>query len=303
MADPKVSTDEYLGLKDKYLSGEGLSLEEEARRQHGKQGKKYGRGRTVVGVDGKAHFVPLGMEPADFIFAGNRNYDDLTAQEYRASDAIQTQVGQNELLGPSQAAAAAQDPYAQQGTSNVYDAYRDIVQQGGITNADRARMQQGFAEAGQQDRSRREAMQNQMASRGMAGQGAEMSALLANEQATTAANAGVNRDMVIAGQQRADQALGGMGAMSAQHFGMGFQAGGAQDMNAIMTANKQTETRLKNFESQQAAQTAKDDAYNRTQDAQLDLGIKQRDETNRQVTERVGQENKRRDNEITKQRE
>lgn len=243
---------------------EGTLTPEEAReRAFLRSGDKAHRTQTVFDAEGNPTVIQDRENAETWTLRDLPNSGDAPKRaDFTHRGLIYEEAGGNEFLANSRAGMAAQDAYAQQGTADVYDAYRDIATQGGMTAADRARMQQGFRQTGQQDRARREALQNQMAARGMAGQGTEMAALLSNEQATTAANTDINLGMNIASQQRADQALQGMGAMSAQYFDQGYASGSAQDAFSQYNAELLTNERRNKMAEMRDVEQMKHDTRN-----------------------------------------
>ena len=117
-----------------------------------------------------------------------------------------------------------------QPTREIYQDFRDIYAQGGLTAIDRAKYeaakQQNLAVAKQQ----RDATLANMQARGMGGSGAELAAVLAGQQA---ANQNISQEslaMNAAALERANQALYGAGTMAGQLYEQEYQTGTAADL-------------------------------------------------------------------------
>ena len=141
--------------------------------------------------------------------------DDLTYQAALESGDI--------MLGDSAAGQAAADPeaiaaqrQALEQLSGDAQTFRDIYAQGGYTDAERAQMERSMMQARQNERSQRQAIEQNMAARGMMGGGQQLAAQLAAQQgqANTAQMQGA--EIAAAGQERALRALAQAGDLTGQ---------------------------------------------------------------------------------------
>jgi hypothetical protein len=98
----------------------------------------------------------------------------------------------------------------------------DIYSSGGITDADRARMQLGEMEVGRQMRASREADLAALQARGMGGSGAEMASMLSAQQSGADGLFARDAEIQSRAQDRAMDALSGMGSLGGQMRGQSF---------------------------------------------------------------------------------
>lgn len=155
--------------------------------------------------------------------------EDLTYQASQESGDI--------MLGDSAAGQAAADPeaiaaqrQALKQLSGDAATFRDIYDQGGYTDVERAQLERTMSQARQNERSQREAIGQRMAARGMMGGGQELASQLAAQQgqANTAQLQGA--EIAAAGQERALRSLaqagdltGQSGRLSSQMRGQSFE--------------------------------------------------------------------------------
>lgn len=155
--------------------------------------------------------------------------EDLT---YRAA-----QESGDIMLGDSAAGQAAADPEAIAAQRQALEqlsgdaaTFRDIYDQGGYTDVERAQLERTMSQARQNERSQREAIGQRMAARGMMGGGQELASQLAAQQgqANTAQLQGA--EIAAAGQERALRSLaqagdltGQSGRLSSQMRGQSFE--------------------------------------------------------------------------------
>lgn len=162
-------------------------------------------------------------------------------------------------LGNAQADANAigQQRYAM-------DALRGIVDEGGLTQADRARMQLGEMEVGRSMRASREADLAAMQARGMGGSGAEMASVLGAQQAGADGLFSRDAEMQIEAQRRRDAAISALGGMAGDVRGQSFdeaatRGSATDDLNRWNTERRQgwyednTDRRNQSRESRSAA--------------------------------------------------
>jgi len=148
---------------------------------------------------------------------------------------------------------------------------QDVYKEGGLTEADRARIELGRSQAGQAARAQRDADLAALEARGMGGSGANQAARLSAGQGFTQSMADADLQMQIQAQQRALQAMTGAGNMAGQARGQSLQEGNAaNDFNEWVTnrhqevANSQVDARNKTGESRVAARKQR---YKDLQDA------------------------------------
>lgn len=183
---------------------------------------------------------------------------------------------------PSRAAMAQDDPYGnmaqyaamdqtQQGygqLGDVYKDFRDIYQQGGMTDIDRARWEEMKNRNLLAQKAQREATLQNMEARGMGGSGAELASVLQGQQAgnqnMSAESLGINAQAM----QRAIDALGGAAnvsqaqgalagqlgnqglARSEQVFNEQYQTGTAADIVNQFNTQNLRDTQMRNAQAQ-----------------------------------------------------
>jgi hypothetical protein len=125
------------------------------------------------------------------------------------------------------------DPRFEQSQIDALSNISEIAR-GGITDADKAAMEESQLEAGIADRGRQEAVLQSMARRGMSGSGSELAASLSSAQAASGSAAADQRAMVQGAQQRALQAMIQQGSLAGNIRGQGFgeaeRRAGAEDI-------------------------------------------------------------------------
>ena len=171
------------------------------------------------------------------------------------------------VISPEQEQAISQDPSAMLKVATdprLKDAQMQALQQmsqvsrEGITPTEQAALQQVRTQVNQQDTARRQALLQNMASRGMAGSGAELAAQLQGAQAAAEQQSGQGLNIAAQAQARALQAMTGAGTMSGQMRSQDFgeQAAKAQaaDEVAKFNALQRAGSQQRNVGSQLAAQ-------------------------------------------------
>lgn len=139
---------------------------------------------------------------------------------------------------------AIADPHAREAQFSALRNMQNIASSGGITTEDRARLNNINLNTTQQDASRRGALMQNMAARGMGGSSAELAAQLQAQQSGTNRAASQSLDVNSQAQMRALNAMmqsGQMaGNMRSQDFQEKTEAARAQDMiNNFNTRNQQ----------------------------------------------------------------
>jgi hypothetical protein len=132
-----------------------------------------------------------------------------------------------------QAQGASADADAIAAQDMALSGLADVYQGGGLTNADRARMQLGEMEVGRSMRASREADLAALQARGMGGSGAEMASMLGAQQAGADGLFQRDADIQVHAEDRAMDALAGMGSLGSQQRGQSFDesAWNAQNSN------------------------------------------------------------------------
>lgn len=117
---------------------------------------------------------------------------------------------------------------------------QDVYRQGGLTDADRARMELGRSQAGQAARAQREADMAALEARGMGGSGALQASMMGANQGFTQSMADADLQMQIAAQQRALQAMTGAAGVAGQARGQSLgEANAVNDFNQWATGREQ----------------------------------------------------------------
>lgn len=182
-------------------------------------------GTVIGGITGSDARSEMARE--DFYRAQQRadasyllNY--IPSAEELAVDYEAPEMGE---LGPesSQQAQAEADPFWQRQQRDAAYALQDIYRSGGLTDADRARMQLGQDEVGRWMRSQREADQAQLQARGMGGSGASLASMLSAQQGGASAISQREAQMQIEAQRRALEAMQASGQLSSTARGQSFE--------------------------------------------------------------------------------
>lgn len=145
-------------------------------------------------------------------------------------------------MGDSAMSGISVDPRLKQNQNNSLDALSQIVQGGGMTAQDKANMAKMQSEVAQADRGRREAIMQNMGSRGMGGSGMELLSQLQSGQAATDRASQSGLDIAGQAQARALDAIAQSGTLSGamrdQDFGEQSKVAQAKDaINQFNTAN------------------------------------------------------------------
>jgi hypothetical protein len=113
------------------------------------------------------------------------------------------------FLGQSAEGQAYADMGAMMAQKNALKQLEGIYSQGGYTDMEREQINQAMQQARAQERAQSMAVQQQMASRGMAGSGSQMAAQMAAQQGAMNRGRLASAEMVAQGQMRALRALEG----------------------------------------------------------------------------------------------
>lgn len=164
------------------------------------------------------------------------------------------------LLEGSSMSSIQLDPSLMASQMDALAALEEISSSGGLTAADRSRLNQIAQDEARQSRGAREAIIQNAQARGMGGSGLELMAQLQNQQ--DAATRQSTRDLDVAGmaQERALQALmqqGNLaGQISNQSFNQQAQKAQAQDAIAQFNAQNMNQFNLANTQAKNQAQAA-----------------------------------------------
>lgn len=157
--------------------------------------------------------------------------------------------------GPSAMEGIALDPALRQQQMASLDALKDLAANGGMTAADKANLSRIQNDVAAADRGRREAIRQNMASRGMGGSGMDLLAQLQSNQAATDRAAQQGLDVAGMAEQRALDAMTRSGQMAGslrdQDFGQASQVAQAQD--AISRFNAANRNQFAQFNANQRA--------------------------------------------------
>lgn len=183
--------------------------------------------------------IPLIGGPADAAYAeaeARRNesgWDALLDYAPTANDLAVDYEQDPGVAADWQAQGASADADAVAAQDLALRGLSDIATSGGLTAADRARMQLGEMEVGRSMRASREADLAAMQARGMGGSGAEMASMLGAQQAGADGLFSRDADIQINAEQRAMDALAGVGNLGSQQRGQSFDesAWNAQNQN------------------------------------------------------------------------
>jgi hypothetical protein len=144
-------------------------------------------------------------------------------------DALTVDYEQSQYANPQE-----RDQFALGQERSAISALEDIYNSGGLTDADRQRLQASQMQIGQGMRSQREADAAALQARGMGGSGAEIASMLGAQQSGANASFSAMADVNTQAQQRALEAMTSAGQMA------GSRAGAADQFNQWMTGHQQS---------------------------------------------------------------
>ncbi len=162
------------------------------------------------------------------------------------------------LAGRSEMDNVTTDPKLQAAQMGALDSLQDIANNGGMTTADKANLNQISLDEATKAKGQRDAIIQNAQSRGLGGSGLDLMAQLQNEQ-NSATNKST-RDLNVAGmaQQRALDALmqeGNLaGSVQNQQFNQGAQKANANDAIAKFNAQNQQGVNMQNAQAHNVAQ-------------------------------------------------
>jgi hypothetical protein len=189
------------------------------------------------------------------------------------------------------------DPRLKEAQLRALGSFEDIAESGGMNLTDKANLSKIQADNAAAERGSREAIMQNMRSRGVSGSGLELAAALDNQQASAQRNSQQGLDVAAAAERRALEAIMNAGTlggqMQNQEFNQKAQIAQANDaINRFNTSNSQDvlqrNTALKNHANQ----------YNLTNDqriADTNVGL-----TNQQEMHNKGLVQGRFDNQVKK---
>jgi hypothetical protein len=173
------------------------------------------------------------------------NYESVSAaQASRAPDVaaerVNASTAERALVDRSAMEGVSTDPRLKQAQLAALASMQEIGSSGGMTATERAQLARVQGEVAQADRGRREAILQNMRSRGMGGSGMELLAQLQSSQGATDRASQAGLDIAGMAQQRALQAInqaGGMaGGIRGQDFDEQSQIAAARDAIAKFNA-------------------------------------------------------------------
>lgn len=157
-------------------------------------------------------------------------------------DPVEATTIQASTMGDSAFNDISSDPRLREAQLSALSELEGISEAGGMTAADEANMNRMISQVNQQDRGRREAIQQNMARRGMGGSGMELLAQMQNSQASTDRASQQGLDIQGMAQARALEAMMQSGQLAGgirgQDFGEAAQKAAAQDAIAQFNAGQ-----------------------------------------------------------------
>lgn len=144
------------------------------------------------------------------------------AREISAEPDVNWQGAQQTTLGPSAMENVSSDPRLREAQMAALGSLAEIADNGGLTLADRANLEKIRGQTATADRGRREAILQNMKSRGMGGSGMELLAQLDSSQAAGDQEAQASLDIAGQAQQRALEAMMQRGNMAGSIRGQDF---------------------------------------------------------------------------------
>lgn len=171
------------------------------------------------------------------------------------------------------------DPRLKQAQLAALSKLEEVGNQGGLSFEDRSRLNHIQSELNRNEQANRQAIMQNMASRGMGGSGFELAAQLANQQGAAERASTAGLDVKAQAERRALEALMGAGQLGGQIRGQEFdekaRAAQAQDsINQFNAANRQS-VQNANVDRRNVAQQANLQERQRVADSNVELRNKQ----------------------------
>jgi len=203
----------------------------------------------------------------------------LYLEEMKQQGVLTPELEQNILQGESQMQSIALDPALRQAQMGALSQLGDIADSGGRTLSDKAQLNSIMQEIATDTRGRNEAVQQEMARRGMGGSSMELGSKLMNQQNASqlAANQGLNSAAMS--EQRALEAmlqganLGGQ--IRGQDFGEAASKAQADDAISKFNAQLAAGTQQRNVDRGNYAQGANLGEKQRIADMNAQMGNQQ----------------------------
>lgn len=171
------------------------------------------------------------------------------------------------------------DPRLKQSQMDALSALQGISNSGGLMLGDQANLQKLLGQAASDDRGRREAIQQNLQERNMAGSGMELAQKLASAQDASTRQNQAATDTAAQAQQNALQALmqGGQlgGQIRGQDFDQQARAAQARDSIAQFNAQNSQQANLQNMQNRQAANVYNTDRGNQVLDQNVGISNQQ----------------------------
>lgn len=190
---------------------------------------------------------------------------DITKMQVQLEQLVQQgsitpEEAQAVLQQQSEMSGISTDPRFKQAQMDALMGLQEISDEGGLTAADRAKLNQINTEENTAARGQREAILQNMAARGLGGSGMELLSQMQNQQESATRKSQRDMDVAALAQERALQALmqaGQMGGqMQAQEFGQQAQVAGAQDAINRFNAQNRQDVNMANVNARNQAQQA-----------------------------------------------
>lgn len=185
------------------------------------------------------------IKPADYKWLNNYVAQTTGNEPDVGFKGLNTQTAKAAELNGTAYDQIGSDPRLKDAQLGALSKMQELASQGGMNAADTANLSRIQGDAAQADRGRRDAIQQQMASRGMGGSGMDMLSQLQSSQAATDRQAQQGLDVAGMAQQRALDAMMKQGAMAGdmrnQDFSQQSRVADARDAAAKFNAANTTQ--------------------------------------------------------------
>lgn len=182
----------------------------------------------------------------------------LYLEQLQQQGLLTPELEQSILQGDSAYAGISTDPRLKQAQLDALSSLRDVGSSGGMNMEDRARLSQVQSESGRAEKASRDAITQNMQSRGIGGSGFELAAQLSNQQGSAERAAQAGLEVNAQAQKRALEAMmqaGTLGGqMQSQDFSQQAQKANATDAISQFNAQNRTNAQARNVASQNSAQ-------------------------------------------------
>lgn len=214
--------------------------------------------------------VPPKLDEIDF--SQYQYLGDLTPEQIAAGgdvgyNPVQARTAEVASMGPTAMEGVRTDPRLAQQQMASLAALQELASNGGLNAQDKANLARLQTEVNTQDRGRRDAIRQNMASRGMGGSGMDLLAQLQSAQAASDQQSQRSMDVAGMAEQRALDAMmqSGQLAGNIRSQGFGEQSQLAQARDAINQFNAQNRNNMNQFNAGQMNNMGQFNAGNQLQ--------------------------------------